>query len=90
MHHGAEGPIDVVGSAATLALTGGANPLVVPMTLGEQGWRAVLPPLPVGPYQIDVEVKDAWHATSVYASTPLVVMDDNGDGDGDGDGDGQP
>lgn len=82
VHHGAEGPTDVVGSAATLVVTGGANRLVVPMMSGEQGWRAVLPPLPVGPYQIDVEVKGAWYGTSVYASTPLVVVD--------GDGDGQP
>jgi hypothetical protein len=81
VHHGAEGPTDVVGRAATLVVTGGANPLVVPMTWGEQGWRVVLPPLPVGAYQINVEVKDAWHGTSVYASTPLIVVDD---------GEGQP
>jgi hypothetical protein len=86
VHHGFEGPTDLVGSAATAVVAGGADPLVVPMTWGEQGWRAVLPPLPVGPYQIDVEVKGAWHETSVYASTPLVVIDDNGDDNGDGDG----
>jgi hypothetical protein len=80
VHHGTEGPQDVVGSAATVVVTGGADPLVVPMTWGEQGWRAVLPPLPVGSYKIDVEVKGAWHGTSVYASTPLVVVDRDGDG----------
>jgi hypothetical protein len=80
VHHGAEGPTHVVGSAATLAVTGGANALVVPMRLGEQGWRTALPPLPVGAYQIDVEVKGAWYGTSVYASTPLVVIDRDRDG----------
>ena len=80
VHHGSDGPTDVVGSAATVTVTGGANRLVVPMAWGEQGWRAVLPPLPVGAYQVDVEVKGAWHGTSVYASTPLVVIDSDGDG----------
>jgi hypothetical protein len=81
VHHGAEGPTDVVGSAATVVVTGGTNRLVVPMAWGEQGWRAVLLPLPVGPYQINVEVQGAWHGTSVYASTPLVVVDADGDGE---------
>lgn len=81
LHHGDEGPSDVVGSAATLVVSGGAAPLVVPMAAAGYGWRAVLPPLPVGAYQVDVEVQDAWYATSVYASTPLAVIDSDSDGD---------
>jgi len=75
VHHGCDGPTDVGGSAASLAVTGGADRLVVPMRWGEQGWRAVLPPLPVGLYEVNVEIKGVWHGTSLYASTPLVVVD---------------
>jgi hypothetical protein len=83
VYHGSDGPRDTVGSAAALVVSGGVDPLVVAMTMGEQGWRAVLPPLPVGLYRVDVEVAGAWHGTSVYASTPLAVVDTDDEDDAD-------
>jgi hypothetical protein len=72
---GEAGPSEVAGSAATLVVSGGAAPLPVPMAAAGPGWRAVLPPMPAGAYQLDIEVKDAWHGTSVYATTPLSVIE---------------
>jgi hypothetical protein len=87
VHHGSHGPREVVGSAATLVVSGGVDRLVVAMTAGEQGWRAVLPPLAVGLYQVDVEVTGAWHETPVWASTPLAIVDtDTDDGGAEGGG----
>jgi hypothetical protein len=79
LHHGTVGPQDVTGSAATIVVSGAATPVSVSMRLTEQGWRVVLPPLPEGTYQLDVEVRDAWYGTSVYASTPLAVDDADGE-----------
>ena len=55
----------------------------LPMTLGGDGWRATLPPLDEGVYRLDIEVKDAWHGTSVFASTPLAVLDPPADAESD-------
>jgi hypothetical protein len=87
VQHGSNEQRDTVGDAATLVVSGGVDRLVVAMTAGEQGWRAVLPPLAVGLYRVDVEVAGAWHGTSVYASTPLAVVDTDTDTDTDTDGD---
>lgn len=75
LHYGAAGPQNMTGSAATIVVSGAAAPVSAGMTLQEQGWRVVLPPLRAGTYQLDIEVKDAWYGTSVYASTPLAVDD---------------
>lgn len=63
------------GRTATLSVTG-AGPLEpIGMMLGADGWQATLSPLPEGVYGLNVEVKDAWHGASVYASTPLAVLE---------------
>jgi len=75
LQHGAVGPTDVVGSGASIVVSGNSVQAAVPMRWDERGWRAVLPALPAGTYQLDVEVKDAWFGTSVFASSPLAVVD---------------
>jgi hypothetical protein len=74
VHHGTEGPQDVVGSSASVVVSGFQPSLSIPMSRGEKGWLVVLPPLPMGIYQLNVEVKGAWYGASVYASTPFAVV----------------
>jgi hypothetical protein len=76
---GAAGPPDV-GSAASVVVTGGPQRLTVPMRLDAGQWRTSLPPLSAGTYRLDVEIKDAWHGTSVFADTPLAVVTPPPDG----------
>jgi hypothetical protein len=75
LHHGASQPVEGSGSAASLLLTGREKRILVAMTLGADGWGVTLPPMHEGVYRLDIEVKDAWHGTSVFASTPLAVLD---------------
>jgi hypothetical protein len=74
VHHGAGGPDEVTGTGATLALSGGSQRVSLPMTRTDDGWRATLPPLPEGTYEVAIEVKDAWYGTSLYASIPLAAV----------------
>lgn len=84
----AHAPIDVgveLLSGAEVAADTGAGPVNVTvsgtssgpmsMALGDDGWRATLPPMPGGAYEVTVEVKNAWYGTSVYATSPLAVLD---------------
>lgn len=75
LHHGAAGPVAGAGRAALLVVTGAGRRVPVQMTLEAEGWRGTLPPLAEDVYRLDVEVKDAWHGSSVFASTPLAVLD---------------
>jgi len=79
VHHGATGPVDVTGSGATLVLSGGPRPMSLPMVRTENGWHASVPALPEGTYDLAIEVKDAWHGTSLYASTPLAAVAPEGE-----------
>jgi hypothetical protein len=71
---------DVVGGSATLVVTGAVEQARVSMVLDGRQWLARLAPLPAGAYRLDVEVKDAWRGASVFASTPLAVVDPPPDG----------
>jgi len=84
----ADAPIEIgveLLSGAEVAADAGAGPVSVtvsgtsigPMSMapGADGWRAALPPMPAGTYAVTVEVKNAWYGTSVYATSPLAVLD---------------
>lgn len=65
------------GTGGAVTLTPSVQAGIGPITLVADGasWRAALPPLPAGLYEVTVEIKGGWYGTSVYASAPLAVVD---------------
>jgi len=75
LHHGAAGPVEAAERPAALFLSGNGHRVPLPMRREPSGWRATLPPLPEGVYRLDIEVRNAWHGTPVWGTTPLAVLD---------------
>lgn len=65
------GDAEGVGTAATVSVAG----LSVRMHPQESRWRATLPPLPPGVYEVSVEAREANYGASLWGTAPLVVAE---------------